>query len=150
MRGTSKADNAAAFLLQADSKDDVDRVIHDADELFANSAAPTKTETESAYELGFVSFLGNLKLFLLAIAGAVSFTILLVSANTIAMPVRERTREVGILKTLGFTREKHSRHRSRRGSAHRADGRCGRGFFCRRTMWVVRQNGPASSMHSRN
>src|SRR6185312_14343574 len=46
---------------------------------------------------------GNLKVFLLAICGAVTFTILLVSANTISMSVRERVREVGILKTLGFT-----------------------------------------------
>jgi putative ABC transport system permease protein len=47
--------------------------------------------------------LGNVKAILLAVVGAVTFTILLVSANTIAMSVRERTREVGILKTLGYT-----------------------------------------------
>ena len=47
--------------------------------------------------------MGNIKVFLLAVLGAVTFTILLVSANTIAMSVRERVREVGILKTLGYT-----------------------------------------------
>ena len=53
--------------------------------------------------LGFVSMLGNVKMFLIGISAAVMFTILLVSANTMAMSVRERVREVGVLKTLGFT-----------------------------------------------
>ena len=61
------------------------------------------SESEKAFELSFLSFLGNLRMFLMAICGAVTFTILLVSANTISMSVRERVREVGILKTLGFT-----------------------------------------------
>jgi putative ABC transport system permease protein len=52
--------------------------------------------------LAFVNQLGNIKLFLLSIAGAVVFTILLVSANTVAMSVRERIQEIGVLKTLGF------------------------------------------------
>lgn len=55
-------------------------------------------------ERHFLAFLGNLKLFLLAIAGAVTFTILLVAANTLSMSVRERTREIRVLKTLGFSR----------------------------------------------
>ena len=53
--------------------------------------------------LGFVSFLGNLKLFLSAICGAVTFTLLLITTNILSLSVRERTREVGILKTLGFS-----------------------------------------------
>jgi putative ABC transport system permease protein len=53
--------------------------------------------------LSFLAFLGNVKAFLFAICGAVTFTILLVSGNTMAMSVRERVKEVGILKTLGFT-----------------------------------------------
>jgi putative ABC transport system permease protein len=73
------------------------------DTVFAESPAPTRTESEHAFMLSFVSFVGNVKLFLLAIGGAVTFTILLVSANTISMSVRERIREVGILKTLGFS-----------------------------------------------
>jgi putative ABC transport system permease protein len=48
-------------------------------------------------------YLGNVKMFLIGISAAVMFTILLVSANTMAMSVRERVREVGVLKTLGFT-----------------------------------------------
>jgi putative ABC transport system permease protein len=49
--------------------------------------------------------MGNVKVFLLSICAAVTFTVLLVSGNTMAMSVRERVREVGVLKTLGFTRE---------------------------------------------
>ena len=45
-----------------------------------------------------------MKLFILGISGAVVFTILLVSGNTMAMTIRERTREVAVLKTLGFTK----------------------------------------------
>jgi putative ABC transport system permease protein len=72
------------------------------DEMFRNSTAQTKTESEQAFAVGFLSLLGNVKLFLIAICGAVMFTMLLVSANTMAMSVRERVREIGVLKTLGF------------------------------------------------
>ncbi|HEY3836017.1 MAG TPA: FtsX-like permease family protein [Bryobacteraceae bacterium] len=82
---------------------DVPRIEAAIDDMFHNSPTQTKTETESAFSLSFVAMLGNVKAFLLSIVGAVTFTILLVSANTIAMSVRERVREVGILKTLGFT-----------------------------------------------
>ena len=71
------------------------------DDMFRNSPEPT--ETESAFQLSFINQMGNIKLFLLSIAGAIVFTIMLVSANTMAMSVRERIREVGVLKTLGFT-----------------------------------------------
>jgi putative ABC transport system permease protein len=71
--------------------------------MFRNSPEPTKTESAAAFELSFVNQIGNIKLFLLSIAGAVVFTIILVSANTVAMSVRERIREIGVLKTLGFT-----------------------------------------------
>jgi putative ABC transport system permease protein len=73
------------------------------DSEYRNSTAQTKTESEQAFTVGFLSLLGNVKMFLIAISAAVTFTILLVSANTMAMSVRERVREVGVLKTLGFT-----------------------------------------------
>lgn len=76
------------------------------DNQFQNSTAQTKTESEQAFVVGFLALLGNVKMFLLAISGAVLFTILLVSANTMAMSVRSRTREVAVLKTLGFTRQR--------------------------------------------
>lgn len=96
-------DIASSFEVQAETPADVPRVQQAIDAMFENSPQPTKTESERAFQLSFVAFLGNLKLFLMAICGAVTFTILLVSANTISMSVRERVREVGVLKTLGFT-----------------------------------------------
>jgi putative ABC transport system permease protein len=96
--------NAGTFDILVDSKDDVPKVEKAVDDMFHESTVQTKTESESAFFLSFVSFLGNIKVFLLSICAAVTFTILLVSANTIAMSVRERVREVGVLKTLGYTR----------------------------------------------
>ena len=101
----SSRDLLFQLMIQADRPENVPSVSRAIDEMFANSPYATKTESEQAFVLNFVSFLGNLKLFLLAIGGAVTFTILLVSANTLSMSVRERYREVGILKTLGFTPE---------------------------------------------
>ena len=79
------------------------RISQAIDERFHNAPFETKTETEQAFAVGFLSLLGNVKMFLMAISAAVMFTILLVAANTMAMSVRERVREVGVLKTLGFT-----------------------------------------------
>ncbi len=73
------------------------------DALFENSEAQTKTETEAAFRAGFVSMAGNLALLLNGIALAVMFTILLVTANTMSMAVRERRTEIAVLKTLGFS-----------------------------------------------
>lgn len=95
---------AGIFAILVDSPEAVARVSSVIDEEFRNSAFPTKTESEKAFQLGFVAMLGNVKAFILGIALAVVFAILLVSANTMAMSIRERTREVAVLKTLGFTR----------------------------------------------
>ena len=91
------------YYVETNSTSDIAAVTSAIDNEFADSPAPTRTESEHAFMLSFVSFVGNVKLFLLAIGGAVTFTILLVSANTISMSVRERIGEVGILKTLGFS-----------------------------------------------
>ncbi len=101
--GGAMRDIAGTFQVLAASAGDVPRIAQAIDAMFENSPAPTKTETEQQFALSFASFLGNLKLFLMAICGAITFTILLVSANAISMSVRERVREVGVLKTLGFT-----------------------------------------------
>jgi putative ABC transport system permease protein len=72
--------------------------------MFRNSPQPTKAESEQAFGLEFVAMMGNVKAFILSICSAVLFATLLVSANTMAMSIRERTREVAVLKTLGFTK----------------------------------------------
>lgn len=73
------------------------------DELFANSEAESKTETEAAFAASFVALAGNLSLVLNLIGTAVAFTILMVTANTMTMAVRERRTEIAVLKTLGFS-----------------------------------------------
>ena len=88
------------------SPDDMPKVAAAIDEQFRNAPQPTKSESERAFQLGFVSMLGNVKMILLSICAAVTFAILLVAVNTMAMSVRERVKEVGVLKTLGFTTAK--------------------------------------------
>jgi len=95
---------AGWYSAQVASTEDVARVSSEIDDMFRNSPLQTKTESEKAFQLSFVATLGNVKAFILGICGAVVFAILLVSANTMAMSVRGRTREVAVLKTLGFTR----------------------------------------------
>ena len=96
-------DAVGTYMILAATPDDAPRVAKAIDAMFDNSPYPTRTESEKEFGRSFLAFLGNVKLFLLAICGAVTFTILLVSANTVAMAVRERTREVAILRTLGYT-----------------------------------------------
>jgi len=88
----------------ADSPQSVPRVAKDIDATFRNTDRPTKSESEKAFNLDWIAMLGNVKAFILSICAAVVFATLLVSANTMAMSIRERTREVALLKTLGFTR----------------------------------------------
>jgi len=97
---------AGWYSAQIDSPDHVAQASRTIDEMFRNSPLQTKTESEKAFQLGFVASLGNVKAFILSICGAVMFAIMLVSANTMAMSVRSRTREVAVLKTLGFTRRR--------------------------------------------
>jgi putative ABC transport system permease protein len=96
---------AGTFSILVASPQDVSRVASTVDDMFRNSPQPTKAESEKAFGLEFVAMMGNVKAFILMICSAVVFATLLVSANTMAMSIRERTREVALLKTLGFTRQ---------------------------------------------
>jgi len=97
-------DSAGFYFTRVDTPENMPRAAHAIDEMFHSTPVPTKSESEQAFKLDFVARLGNVKAFILSICGAVVFTTLLVCANTMAMSIRERTREVAVLRTLGFTR----------------------------------------------
>lgn len=99
-------DTAGFYFIRVDSAESMPRVARAIDDMFHNTPAPTKSESEQAFKLDFIATLGNVKAFILSICGAVVFTMLLVCANTMAMSIRERTREVALLRTLGFTRQR--------------------------------------------
>jgi putative ABC transport system permease protein len=95
--------SAGVFTMLIDDTRSAGRIAQTIDDEFSNATEQTKTESEQAYLLGFAALLGNVKMFLIGISAAVMFTVLLVCGNTMAMTVRERVREIGVLKTLGFT-----------------------------------------------
>ncbi len=97
-------DTAGFYFIRVDTPEHMPQAAHAIDEMFHATPVPTKSESEQAFKLDFIATLGNVKAFILSICGAVVFTTLLVCANTMAMSIRERTREVAVLRTLGFTR----------------------------------------------
>jgi len=97
-------DKVSTFSILANTPEDVPRVAQAIDTMFANTDAPTKTESEREFALSFQTMMGGVKQFLYAIMAAITFSLLLVMGNTMAMTVRERTKEVGTLKAIGFQR----------------------------------------------
>jgi len=91
------------YVVKVDSVDHATLVAKRIDAMFANSPAETKTSSERAMAQSFMNQIGNVSAILSYIVAAVFFTMLLVTANTIAQSVRERTNELGVLKTLGFS-----------------------------------------------
>jgi putative ABC transport system permease protein len=97
-------DQVSMVSIMANSAEDVPRVAQAVDSMFVNSDAPTKTETEKEFALSFQTMMGGVKQFMYYIMAAITFSVLLVMGNTMAMTVRERTKEVGTLKAIGFQR----------------------------------------------
>jgi putative ABC transport system permease protein len=86
------------------SAEDMPRVVSAINRAFENTSAEVRAESERAFQLSFISMMGNIKLVVGLISMAVVFALMLVSASTMSMAIRERFRELAILKALGFRR----------------------------------------------
>ena len=91
------------YILRVDDPDQSVQVGERIDAMFANSPYETKTTTEKAFVQGFANQVGDIGAIMTAVLVAVFFTILLVTGNTMAQSIRERTSELAVLKTLGFS-----------------------------------------------
>src|SRR5437879_4586840 len=101
--GLEKRIRAMTFLVEIDDPARAAEIGSAVDALFENSSSPTITESEKAFTADFMSMAGDLGVLINGIGLTVCFAILLVTANTMSMTVRERRTEIAVLKTLGFT-----------------------------------------------
>jgi putative ABC transport system permease protein len=90
------------FWVRAENAATVQGLIERIDATFENSDAETQTEPERAFQVGFVSMLGNVKALIGAISTVIVFTLVLATAGAMSRAIRERGREVAVLKALGF------------------------------------------------
>lgn len=96
--------DVGTFWVRVASAEAAPQVISAIEKTFANSANAVRAETERAFQMSFVSMWGNIKLLIGSICSVVVFTLLLVSTSTMSMAIRERFRELAVLKALGFRR----------------------------------------------
>lgn len=91
------------YVVRLRSPDDAVKVAKAIDGAFANSPNETLTQTEAAFAASFVKQMGNIQFLVITIGAVVFFTLLLVTGNTMAIAVRERTGELAVMKTIGFS-----------------------------------------------
>ena len=92
------------MVLQTTSPSVNDRVAKAIEQMFANSPDETSCDSEKVFHRAFAAQLGNIALIIVLVIGAAFVTILMIVGNTMALTVRERAREIGVLKALGFSR----------------------------------------------
>ena len=90
------------FWILADSAEVMPSLMKAVDAEFRNETVETRTETVKQFVVNFLAWLGNVKLILVGVSGAVVFAVLLIVANSMAMSIRERTTELAVLRALGF------------------------------------------------
>ena len=91
------------YTIKIDNPDDALRIAKAVDTMFANSDYETRTDTESSFAAGFAKQMGNIQFLITSIGTIVFFTLLLVTGNTMAIAVRERTSELAVLKAVGYS-----------------------------------------------
>ena len=91
------------YVLRIDNPDDAPRIAKTIDAEFANSPNETRTETESSFAANWVKQFGNIQFLIVSIGTVVFFTLLLVTGNTMAISVRERTSELAVFKAIGYS-----------------------------------------------
>jgi len=96
-------DEIGWYMVKLTDIDQASRVAQAIDAISANSDHETKTQTEQAFNQAFIKQFADIGLIVSAIMGAVFFTLLLLTGNTMAQAVRERIPELAVLKTIGFT-----------------------------------------------
>ena len=96
--------NVGTWYIRVASAEVANDVIARVNKAFENTAAEVRAETERAFQMSFISMLGNVKLLIGSISSVVVFTLMLVTVSTMSMAIRERFRELAILKALGYRR----------------------------------------------